>query len=100
MPKGREHKQLGAVIKSLLGMGLDIDEGAFDMGLRFPDLDLIPPLQHRRSLHNPIALLPFVFGGKKGMSFFLGALTHILHDRAFRKFKKGGVSKTKRRKQK
>jgi len=79
MPSLKMHKRVAEDLASLLGLDLRYAR----IGATIPDLDMIKPLKHRKTLHNlsiPF-LLSMIISDRRVASILLGYLSHMAIDR-------------------
>jgi len=73
LPSREEHSAFARRIARLL----KVDPELANIGSLLPDIDVYPPLKHRKTLHNPI--IPILLA-RVDRSVALGYLTHIVAD--------------------
>jgi len=73
LPSQKEHSAIARRIARLL----KVDPELANIGSLLPDIDIYPPLKHRKSLHNP--MIPILLA-RLDRSMALGYLTHIVAD--------------------
>jgi len=73
MPSQKEHSAIARRIARLFRA----DDTLASIGSMLPDIDVYPPLKHRKTLHNPVIAVLLV---RVDRSVALGYLTHIVSD--------------------
>lgn len=73
MPSQKEHSAIARRLARLL----KVDPELANIGSLLPDMDVCPPLKHRKTLHNPI--VPILLA-RLDRSVALGYLSHIVAD--------------------
>lgn len=73
LPSREEHSAIARRIARLL----KCDSELANIGSLLPDIDVYPPLKHRKTLHNPI--IPILLA-RLDRSVALGYLSHIVAD--------------------
>jgi len=81
MPSSSEHGHFAIRLAKLLGA----DPHYARLGAMFPDLDVMPPMKHRRTLHGFETLLVLLGGGTvirdpRWRGFVVGYLSHLSLD--------------------
>ena len=73
MPSKKEHSDIARQLARLFR----VDPELASMGSMLPDVDVYPPLKHRKTLHNPVIA---VLLARVDRSVALGYLSHIVAD--------------------
>lgn len=73
LPSQKEHSAIARQLARLFR----VDPELASMGSMLPDVDVYPPLKHRKTLHNPVIA---VLLARVDRSVALGYLSHIVAD--------------------
>jgi len=73
LPSQKEHSAIARRLAHLF----KVDPELSNIGSLLPDIDINPPLKHRKTLHNPIIPILLV---KLDRSVALGYLSHVVAD--------------------
>jgi len=78
MPGLKTHKRVAGNLARLMRL----DPYYAEIGATLPDLDMVPPLKHRKTLHNLLAPFPLsiFISDKRATSILLGYLSHLAID--------------------